>query len=659
MEFILQAILFLVAVLWCFYLPGRFFSKRLNFELNSLEDLFFSTTLGVIIFTSVSYLLAWFNLSILLLPILSIFSLITLLNKEWRPFKILKEDIKPLLFISLLAIVFSLTVVLSGEYGGTIRLLGSNGDGVWHIALINELKTTFPPQHPGLSGISFKGYHFFYDFLLAQISKNFNISPVSLYFQFFPVLTAFLWVLGVYNLVLKWSKNRITSLLAVFFTLFGGSFSFVLLLQGHKGFSLDDAFGITQPATSLVNPPFAISIVIITASLFTIYKILETQKNNWLIPLVLLVGLSTLFKIYAGILLTGAFLLVGLYQLFYKKWVWLVALAGLGIIFLTTYWVFADKSASLIYAPLWAPRKVLLDHLPWYGYEEKAYTYRKLSVIRGIIKTELYGLYVFIIGSLGTRILGLFILLFLFVKKFKLPSFFSLIVFSMTSASILIPLLFIQSVQVFDIIQMAWYFLFFTSIFASFGFSALFNFKFNKLFKIILAVILLVATLPSALDKYQSYLSLSKAIHYEKPYYQSLQFLKNQGSYTNVVLEMPKETTNQSEEDLNKWYHSRPYDDSLRIVAFGNKRGFLNRELGAFSNIDISPKISLIKKILEMEENYKITKNSESWQNQLKMDLVENNITFIYSYVPLKSFESSEVAEKIFQNQAAVIYRVN
>lgn len=659
MEFFLQAILFLVAVFWCFYLPGRFFSKRLKFELNSLEDLFFSTTLGIIIFTSASYFLARFNLSILLLPILSIFALITLLNKEWRPFKILKEDIKPLLFISLLAIIFSLTVVLSGEYEGTIRIVGSNGDGIWHIALINELKTTFPPQHPGVSGIPFKGYHFFYDFLLAQISRSFNISPVSLYFQFFPVLTAFLWVSGVYNLVLKWSKNRITSLLAVFFTLFGGSFSFILRLQGHKGFSLDDAFGITQPATSLVNPPFAISVIIITASLFTIYKILGTRKNSWLIPLVLFVGVSTMFKVYAGILLTGAFLLLGLYQLFYKKWLWLVALVGLGIIFLATYWVFADKSASLIYAPLWSPRKVLLEHLPWYGYEEKAYTYRKLHVIRGIIKTELYGLYVFIIGSLGTRILGLLAALLLFVKKLKLPSFFSLIVFSMTLASILIPLLFIQSVQVFDIIQMAWYFLFFTSIFASFGFSALLNLKFNKLFKIILVVILLVATFPSAFEKYQFYLSLPKAIHYAKPYYQSLQFLKNQGLYSNVVLEMPEKITNQSEEELNRWYHSRKYDNSLRLVAFGNKRGFLNRELEALSKIDISSKISLIKKILEFEENYKITKNYENRQNQLKTDLNESNVTFIYSYAPLESFESFGIAEKIFQNQTAVIYRVN
>ena len=122
---------------------------------------------------------------------------------------------------------------------------------------------------------------------------------------------------------------------------------------------------------------------------------------------------------------------------------------------------------------------------------------------------------------------------------------------------------------------------------------------------------------------------------------------------------MPEEIKNQTEEDLSRWYHSQPYDKSLRIVAFGNKRGFLNRELEAFANIDVSSKISLIKKILEFEEDYKINKKPKSEPGKLKTIFKKNNIIFIYSYVPLEFLESFKIAEKIFQNQAAAIYKVN
>ncbi len=74
--------------------------------------------------------------------------------------------------------------------------------------------------------------------------------------------------------------------------------------------------------------------------------------------------------------------------------------------FFWNFWPFTDNFCFSDSLPLWAPHNVLRDNLPWYGYDEKIRTYSEQSVIKGIITTELFALYVFLFGNLGTRLIG-------------------------------------------------------------------------------------------------------------------------------------------------------------------------------------------------------------------------------------------------------------
>ena len=306
-----EAILFAVAVILCFYLPGKLLSILLKLKLNFLEDLFFSTTIGMMVFTLIAYVLSWLQAEWLIVVTLACVGVFTLRRNNWLPSDFDRKDLKPFFLVSMLGGIFSLTAITSGEFGDSIRLLGPNGhDGLWYLALINELKANFPPEYPGFAGVAFKGYHFFYFFLIAKISNIFHLSPMALLFHFFAVLTSFLWGIGVYTLMFRWSKQRITALWAVFLTFFGGSFAFILPLQGHMGLSLDSAFGMNQGAPSLLNPPYAISIVIILAVLFALHQYFAEKKRSWLIPIVLCMGLVSMFKVYAGMILIGSFVLI-------------------------------------------------------------------------------------------------------------------------------------------------------------------------------------------------------------------------------------------------------------------------------------------------------------------------------------------------------------
>ena len=49
-------------------------------------------------------------------------------------------------------------------------------DAMYHVSLIGNLMHHFPPTHGGLDGVALRGYHFFYDFLLANFSLSFATS---------------------------------------------------------------------------------------------------------------------------------------------------------------------------------------------------------------------------------------------------------------------------------------------------------------------------------------------------------------------------------------------------------------------------------------------------------------------------------------------------
>ncbi len=650
----LEIILFLIAVFVCFFLPGKFLLTKLKLTLSSPENLFFPFVLGMMLFTLISYVFSWLKLEIILLPLFLIISFFTFKRKRWFPINIDKFHCWPLFIVVALSIIFSLSMLTTGVYGDAISF---RRDDLWHIALINELKANFPPDNPGFAGIPLRGYHFFYNFVLAKISNMFFISPLSLYVDVFPLCIGILRGVGVYSLMYKWGKKIPIGLWAVFLTMFGGSFAFILYLRGHDGLSLDSAFGIQQPSASLINPPFAISIIIVIATLFAIYQYLVSKNKSWFVPIVLFVGLATMFKVYAGIILVGGFILFSLMEAIRtRNYSIFVSLFASGILFAITYGIFRDFSSTLIFAPLWAPHSVLIDNMPWYGYTEKIYTFTRLSVTRGIVETELYSLYVFFFGNLGTRLIGLLFLPLFIFKQHKKPSFFALTVLTMTLISISMPLFFIQSGKVFEIIQMAWYFLFFVSLFAAFGFYKLFSLSYSRILKIILILTILILTLPSAYDNFRVYFTSldSLKLTLSSPYFKAMQFLKSEGGYNKTILEIPDKNISATQIDLVRWYRS----STPAIVAFANKRSYLSNEYIDFSGVNIMPRIEFISRIILFNNMPTDNLKFASLKKEIEQGLKNNKISFIYSPYPLLLLENINFISKIYENRAASIYRV-
>ncbi|MBI2420649.1 MAG: hypothetical protein HYV38_01030 [Candidatus Levybacteria bacterium] len=529
--------LFILVFVFLFYLPGKFLIYKLKLKTEALEDIFISSSVGILFFTLLLYLLAWVNLEKISIFLYLLIDFWIIKQKRFFPEKLSTIEAKPLVVVFLLSLVFSTSMLVTGIFGDTFIY---RRDDIWHLALINELKENFPPFNPGFADLPLKGYHFFYNFLIAKISSLSFVSPTSLHFHFFPIMIAFLWGIGVYGLLRKWSKKKEVGLWGVFLTMFGGSFAFTLLLKGHSGFSLDSAFGMWQPTSWLYNPPLAISMIFIILFIFVLYNYLETRNKNWLFIISLVVGLTAMFKVYGGIVLFAGFGLLFLRELLIKRNFTIIIHAFLiAFIFIGTYWLFVGNSGSLIFYPLWAPHSIL-QNFPWYGFEEKMYTYKKLSVIKGILEVESYGLIIYIFGNLGIRTIGLIGAFLFFVHEKRKNGFFLILLISICLVSLFVPLLFIQSIKVFEITQMTAYFLFISAIIGSFGFAYFFNLLKIKILQIAAFIIILIIALPSA---YESFVGFSNVhligVKISDPYFESMNYLKSDKNYFSTVLEIP------------------------------------------------------------------------------------------------------------------------
>lgn len=117
---IFEALIFVLAAIVCFYLPGKFLITKLKLTLTFFEDIFFSSSVGILIFTLIAYICSWVSLEILLLPIFLLINFFAIKSKIWLPGKIDKKHRVSIFLVCTLTLIFSFPMVGKGVYGSTL-----------------------------------------------------------------------------------------------------------------------------------------------------------------------------------------------------------------------------------------------------------------------------------------------------------------------------------------------------------------------------------------------------------------------------------------------------------------------------------------------------------------------------------------------------------
>ena len=360
---------------------------------------------------------------------------------------------------------------------------GANGhDGIWHLSLVESLSRGSLAM-PMFAGEVIKNYHLGFDLILAGLHRLTGIPVVNLYFQIAPPVLALL----IGFLTFKLTRN----LWSVFFVYFGGNWAWIL----GKG---ESTFWSQASISNLINPPYALSLVVILLGL-----ILLDKKRYLLAGLIF--GLLVQIKIYAAILI-----IAGLGVAAFKNRHLFKTLVATLLVSLPLYLITNRQSASLIvFQPGWflETMMALSDRLNWPRFYEAMTNYRAAGNWLKAALAYAAALAIFVIGNLGTRLI--------FLAR-KLNLFYITIIV----LGVILPMLFLQSGTPWNTIQFFYYPLFFASLLAG-EYLKIVNFKFQ--------ILIVLLTLPTTLITLRDvYLPSRPPAMISRSELEALQFLRAQ-----------------------------------------------------------------------------------------------------------------------------------
>lgn len=614
---------FLVFSFLFFWMPGWILTRRRMLAI----------PVGWGLFTLLSFVFGYLHMEwpLWILPVGSLL----LWLKQGRPLPSRERlPLKAVLLILVCSLSWLMTVVKSGlMYNFGLGFWGPNGhDGIWHLALIASLQRSFPPESPLFAGATLNNYHYFFDLLVARSGTLFGLDAADLLFRFFPIITAPLIGILVYQIVRRLTGKNSAAFWATFFVYFGGSWGWLVTYfrTGHLGG--ESMFWSQQSVSTLLNPPYSISLILFLTGFWLFMDWLESKKwNIWsLLPLIVTWGIVVEFKAYAGVLVMGALGLLALEQLVTKRnpqTLFLTVLLGLisAAVFLPNN---SGSTSLLVFSPFWLISSMIdfQDRLGWY---RLSLTLHSGSVVKEIGALGL-GTAIFLLGNLGTRIIGIF-------GFGRGPAFRFLLYFA--GLGLVLSLLFIQTGTNWNTIQFFYYTLFIASLMAGIGMAKL---RLGKL-TYVLCGLLVLLTIPTTYDVSASYLPDRPPTKISPAEVEALNFLKTQDPGT--VLDMPFDpyAKNHFKEPVPIF----TYDSTAYIAAYSNHPAFIEDTV----NLDI----------LGVDYKGRLNVQRDVFKDRFRVAelLKQNNISYLY-VIKSVGFEEDEGAmgiKKIFENDEVKIFK--
>lgn len=517
---------------------------------------------------------------------------------------------------------------------------GAHGhDGIWHLSNAQVAFSQLPPFLPIFSGGFLAGYNYLFDLILALPVISGLHSNIT-YFKILPLVWFFLYTGFSIVLARKIKDTPLFVALLLFFFYFAGSFGYLLTLYHSKTIIGSESLLAMQSGHTLINPPFAFSLLPLLAVLIIVLDKKPTFKSH--LFLAVLIAVTFGFKFYAGVI---ALAIVGLYYLINivvgnnrlnttRGLIFITILSAL--VLLIFYDPLSNRSSGAIFKfdPLATVHPFIeqqnLFYLP--NTVLQRYFLQKHQIGLRLIYIELLTLTLFLLFNFGTRILGAFYLLKQIINK-KVNYFESILTVSIILGIILATML-VQKGEWWNSIQFIYYSLFLSNIFI-----ALFLYEILKkktTTRLVFTGLVLLLTIPINLDLIYQFSRFPAPAYLPKREIEALAFLKKQPKGT--VLTLPYDKSFKSL--YNPPYPLFAYDDTAYVPAFSGQRVYLTNKT-QLRLLGVDYKNRLLK-VLNRECS------------------VISSIDYIYelkSHLFVKDFDKCGVSfKKLFANDAISVY---
>lgn len=631
------------------FIPGYVFIRQLKIE-NLFFRIFLSLGLGLILITLAAYLDRLAPYGLIAASLYFFVKRFTFSEFKTKAGPKLSYPQLITILVILLGIIFQgLAAFKSGRvYDFGIGYWGPLGhDGVWHQALVEQLVKKVPPDNPGLSGTSLTNYHYFYDLLVAETVRLTNITSADLIFRFYPIFLSALVGAGTYLLTKLLFRGWHVGVFSLFLVYFGGSFGFIVEWLRGRTLGGESAFWANQPVSMNLNPPFAISLVLVIAAVLAFY-IFGQKRNFWSgFVLAVISGVLIEYKVYAGLIVLFSLGTVSVIKIIFNKdysylKVFIASLSVSLLVFLPSN----TKSAGLIvFSPFWLVHSMVdfADRVGWVKLSQARQAYLSGGNWPKFILAEVLAFGIFVVGNMGTRIVGLFGFPGLVKKKFWKDDIMVFILL-MSLASFLPAILFIQKGNSWNTIQFIYYFLYVAALLGGLGLTVLVK-VLPRFLRILIVGLILFITPISSFSTFRSgfYGAPSRLTLGEAS---ALTFLKTQPE--GFVLTHP------FNKELRSFYSSPyplpVYETSAYVSAFSQKETFIEDQFQQeiFQN-DYQTRLN--------DSNKFFSNKDLVWSRNF---LLDNKISYIYlpKLYGIGLDEKALGLDKIFSNKEADIYKV-
>lgn len=554
-----------------------------------------------------------------------------------------------LIIIGVLA--WSATMVKSGwvhDYG--MGFWGPNGhDGIWHISVIESLlKGGW--EMPIYAGEVLRNYHIGFALFVALIHKLTLIPVSTLYFQILPPLFAIGIGISVYMFMMSWTRSKSQTFWTLFFVYFAGSWGWLINLIRGQGIGGESMFWSQQSISTLVNPPYAFSLLILMLGLNILMHGHRNQDSQKMFIATIMFGLLIQIKVYAGILVIAGLFVSAFWEIIRCKGFSLFKVASGALLISILVFVPLNglSTSTLVFSPFWFIDSMMAisDRLYWPKFAEALLNYRLADNYLKLFFAYFVAIVIFWYGNLGSRIL--------FEKKvwdimknWKHITYIEVILVTILVLGFILPLTFVQRGTPWNTIQFLYYSLFICSIFAGMVFGEYFV-KVNTLKKTLFSIVIILLTLPTTIGTLTQYLPDRPPAKLSHQEIEALEFLKKQPS--GVVLTYPYDPIAAQIAVNNPPRPLRLYESTAYVSAYSAKPVYLEDEV----NLTITG-YEWKERRAEIEEFY--TSLDEEYVYNFLQD---NKITYLYWIKGQRARlgETQLGIERIFENGEVDIYRV-
>ena len=542
-------------------------------------------------------------------------------------------------------VVWSLVSVRNGlYYQGEVYYWGPQAhDGLWHVALIQSLARG-TMENPVFSGEVIKNYHLGFDLILSAVNRLTGISAATLYFRVTPPIFALLIGLLGYKLALLLSNSVKSAILATFFIYFGGSLGWVVNLVRTGEWGGESMFWSMQSVSTLINPPFALSLMILFGVLGYLAGKKTLSKGQIFI---VSISLALLFEVkaYAGVLMTASFFILGLYRIIFTKdrSYLIISLFSALLIFLLTILFRIESQKLFVFYPFWFLEMMMLfhDRLNWVKFFQAMTAYKATGLYLKWLIFSSIAFVIFLLGNLSLRIAGF---VFFLRKDRNVGNGVTGLIAVAILMGIVIPLFLLQEGTAWNTIQFFYYSQMLLGICSGIVLYNLIIKAKNRVFRIVIITLIVGVTMPTAISTLSTYLSPNPSAYVSRYEADGLNFIRSQND--GLVLSLAPLDVKPPEGKTPVYLH----ESTAYVSAFSNKPVFYADEVNLIiMNYNFSGRKEYVSKLL-----------TEPNTSEVGEELRKYNITYIYKLKQYGHGLDEEVLniKNIFDNDVVIVYKV-